>query len=211
MNVAILNIMLGLGTIGHGLNMYCDRRLSIFPNGQIDYTNFKDLFIGDTAAKLMEGISEKVPMFASVAGVFAIILEMLGYASLGFYIYAHNKVPGMIALFCVAVYGAVGSAYHAKEGFAEFLFIKMGRDDRAKEALIALHQAAPILRVCSFGLIEIIIVYSIAVISGSIRFPLWSLLFTVLPVVIVIFPFKIIGSLHIGAMVSMLGWLLLMK
>ena len=34
MSLTIMKIMLVLGIIGHALNMYCDRILSIFPNGQ---------------------------------------------------------------------------------------------------------------------------------------------------------------------------------
>ena len=210
MSIILLKVMLGLGIIGHSVNMYCDRRLSIFPNGQINFSNFKDLFIGDNAARITEGVSEKVPMFASVAGAFAILFEMLGYASLGFYTYTHSQILGIIMLFFAAVYGVLGSAYHVKEGFAEYLFFRMGRDDRAKEAMMSLEQGATILRACSLGIIGIVVCYVVAVVSGAIGFPMWSLVFTIIPVVVVIFPFKIIGSLHIGAMVSMLGWLLLM-
>lgn len=210
MNIVMLKVMLGFGIIGHAVNMYCDRRLSIFPNGQINFSNFKDLFIGDNAARITEGVSEKVPMFASVAGAFAILFEMIGYASLGFYIYTHSRILGIIMLFFVAVYGVLGSAYHVKEGFAEYLFFKMGRDDRAKEAMMSLQQGGTILRVCSLGILGIVICYIIAVVSGAIGFPIWSLVFTIIPVVLVIFPLRIIGSLHIGAMVSMLGWLLMM-
>ena len=31
----ILYILLALGIIGHAINMYCDRILSIFPNGTL--------------------------------------------------------------------------------------------------------------------------------------------------------------------------------
>ena len=34
MSSTILKLMLLLGIIGHACNMYCDRILSIFPNGQ---------------------------------------------------------------------------------------------------------------------------------------------------------------------------------
>lgn len=149
MNMVVLKLMLGLGILGHGVNMYCDRRLSIFPNGQIDYKSFKDLFQGDNAARLMEGVSE-------------------------------------------------------------YLFIKMGRDDRAKEAMMYLQQGARILRVCAVGIMGLIVAYIVAVVTGTIGFPIRALVFTILPIVVAIFPFKIIGSLHIGAMVSMLGWMLLM-
>ena len=62
MSIILLKIMLGLGIMGHAVNMYCDRRLSIFPNGEINFSNFKDLFIEDNAARLTAGVSEKVLM-----------------------------------------------------------------------------------------------------------------------------------------------------
>ena len=43
MSSTILKLMLLLGIIGHACNMYCDRILSIFPNGQLKLENFKDL------------------------------------------------------------------------------------------------------------------------------------------------------------------------
>ena len=43
MSSTILKLLLLLGIIGHACNMYCDRILSIFPNGQLKLENFKDL------------------------------------------------------------------------------------------------------------------------------------------------------------------------
>ena len=118
MSLLLKRIMLGLGIIGHALNMYCDRILCIFPNGTINFSNIKEITEGDAAAKLMESTSEKLPMRSAV--------------------------------------------------------------------------------------------YVIVVVTGVIGFPIWALIFTILPIVIVMFPFRIIGTLHIAAMVSMLGWMLLL-
>lgn len=71
----ILYILLALGIIGHAINMYCDRILSIFPNGTLKLVNYSKLKEGDYAAKLMEGVSPNVPMRSGVLGVFAIVLE----------------------------------------------------------------------------------------------------------------------------------------
>lgn len=78
----ILYILLALGIIGHAINMYCDRILSIFPNGTLKLVNYSKLKEGDYAAKLMEGVSPNVPMRSGVLGVFAIVLEFCAYAAL---------------------------------------------------------------------------------------------------------------------------------
>ena len=35
--------MIALGIVGHAINMYCDRILSIFPNGTIKFDNLKEI------------------------------------------------------------------------------------------------------------------------------------------------------------------------
>ena len=61
MSSTILKLMLLLGIIGHTCNMYCDRILSIFPNGQLKLENFKDLTNEKKMAHLLEGVSPKIP------------------------------------------------------------------------------------------------------------------------------------------------------
>lgn len=93
----ILYILLALGIIGHAINMYCDRILSIFPNGTLKLANYSKLKEGDYAAKLMEGVSPNVPMRSGVLGVFAIVLEFCGYAALAAYAYQKARCT---AQFC---------------------------------------------------------------------------------------------------------------
>lgn len=77
--------------------MYCDRILSIFPNGTLKLVNYSKLKEGDYAAKLMEGVSPSVPMRSGVLGMFSIVLEFCGYAALA--AYAYQKAP-VYAQFC---------------------------------------------------------------------------------------------------------------
>ena len=39
----MLRVMIALGIVGHAINMYCDRILSIFPNGTIKFDNIKEI------------------------------------------------------------------------------------------------------------------------------------------------------------------------
>ncbi len=109
-----------------------------------------------------------------------------------------------IAFSCI-----VGAAYHVKCAFAEYIFVKLGRDNRAKEIMIDLYKSAPILRLCGVGLFVYIVALIVGIVTGIIGFPLWALIFTVLPIIIVMFPLRIVGTMHIAAMVSMLGWIFL--
>ena len=132
--------------------MYCDRILSIFPNGQLKLENFKDLTNEKKMAHLLEGVSPTIPMRSAILGAFSLFLQFLGYFSLSAYIYGHSRL-----------YGAI-------------LFV---------------------------------ITLIVAIVTGIAAFPLWAVIFTILPIFILLFPFRIIGTLHIAAMASMLAWLIL--
>ena len=47
MTILIIRITFALGVVGHAVNMYCDRILSIFPNGTIKLDNIKEIDIED--------------------------------------------------------------------------------------------------------------------------------------------------------------------
>ncbi len=205
----ILYILLALGIIGHAINMYCDRILSIFPNGTLKLVNYSKLKDGDYAAKLMEGVSPNVPMRSGVLGVFAIVLEFCGYAALAAYAYQKAPVYGAILFAGTTFACIVSSAYHLKCGLAEYMFLKYGRDERAKGMMLDLMGSGASLRLCSLGMLAFYVTLMVAIITGAIGFPIWALVFTILPIFLVMFPLQIVGTLHIAAMVSMLGWMFL--
>lgn len=204
-----LRIILLMGVAGHALNMYCDRTLSIFPNGTLSFANIKDIGKGDMAAKLMDGVPAERPMRSGVWGVFAIVLEFFGYLSLAVYTYQSSHIYGVLLFLVDVFFCIVAAGYHVKTALAEYVFIKLGRDERAKNLMLALMQEGSVMRICFISLIGYIVILIIAIVTGAVGFPIWAVIFTVLPVFIVLMPFRIIGSLHISAMISMLVWMLL--
>lgn len=204
-----LKIMLAAGIVGHAINMYCDRLLSIFPNGTLKIANVQKLKEEGFAARLMEGVSPDVPMRSGVLGVFSIVLEFFGYAALAAYTYEHAKAFGAVMFVGTIFSCIVSSAYHLKCALAEYLFLKYGRDARANELMLDLMNSAPALRMCYLGLLTYLITLVAAIITGVIGFPIWAVIFTILPIFILMFPLQIIGTLHIAAMASMFVWMLL--
>lgn len=205
----VLRLMLVAGILGHAINLYCDRVLSIFPNGKLMLANIRKIREDGYAAKLMEGVSPSVPMRSGVLGVFSIVLEFMGYTALAAYTFERSKVLGAIMFVGIAFSCIVSSAYHLKCGLAEYLFLKYGRDDRAKELMLDLMDSGPALRLCYLGMITYIVTLIVAIVTGAIGFPIWAVVFTTLPIFILMFPLQIVGTLHIAAMASMLVWMLL--
>ena len=114
MSLTIMKIMLVLGIIGHALNMYCDRILSIFPNGTLKLEDIKTFGKDDKMAKLMEGVSEKVPMRSAILGAFALMLQFLGYFAMTGDVYEHSKVYGFILFVSIVLFIIIGTAHHVK-------------------------------------------------------------------------------------------------
>lgn len=135
--IIILKIGLVLGMIGHAVNLWCDRALSITPNGKITLATMKEIDNPKGMEKLYEGVDASVPMKSAVLGVMSLVLQFFGYIL---------YVVALMVSICMGVCGL----------------------------------------------------------------PLWALVFTVLPILIVLFPFKIIGTLHISAIITFLGWIFIM-
>ena len=209
MTVTLIRVMIALGIVGHAINMYCDRILSIFPNGTIKLDNIKEIEKDGVLAEMMEGVSATVPLRSAVLGAFALVLEFFSYFALAAYTFERSQILGGVMFVAITFSCILGAAYHVKCGLAEYVFLQLGRDHTAKDMMLDLLNSAPVLRICGVGLFAYIVTLIIAIATGIIGFPLWALLFTIVPIVLLLFPFKIVGTMHIAAMVSMLGWIFL--
>ena len=210
MTITMLRVMIALGIVGHAINMYCDRILSIFPNGTIKFDNIKEIEKDGVLAEMMEDVPAAVPLRSAVLGAFALVLEFFSYFALAVYTFERSRILGGVMFVAVTCSCILGAAYHVKCGFAEYVFLKLGRDRKAKDMMLDLLNCAPVLRVCGVGLFAYIVALIIAIVTGIIGFPLWALLFTIVPIILLLFPFKIVGTMHIAAIVSMLGWIFLL-
>lgn len=209
MSLTILRIMLVLGMIGHALNMYCDRILSIFPNGKLTLDSIKSIEHDGKMKKLMEGVSANIPLRSAFLGAFALFFEFLGYFALIMYMYGQSKIYGVLMFVAVSFFIVIGTAHHVKTALVEYVFIKLDRDTRANKLMLDLFTSAPITRMCFVGYLAFVIILIVSIVTGAAGFPIWAVIFTVLPIFIILFPFRIIGTLHIAAMVSMLVWMFL--
>ena len=208
MNAVILKIMLGLGVIGHAINMYCDYILSVFPNGKLKFSNMKDLNDSGKMSALMDGVSEKTPMRSSILGAFALFLEAFGYFAITAQVYQNSHVLGCILFVAMMLFVVLGAAHHVVCGLSEWLYVKLGRTEEAHKTMLALYNGAPSTKVCFVGYIAFAIALIVAVAIGCAGVSRWMIVFTVLPIFVVLAPFGIIGTMHISAMASMLAWLI---
>ena len=207
--MTIIRLLLVLGILGHAITLYCDRILSIFPHGRLMLKNIQKLRESNFAANLMEGVSPRVPLRSGVLGVFSIVLEFCGYSAMAAYVFQQTRVFGVILFYCTVYSCIVSSAYHLKCGLAQYVFLKYNRTEQAKTIILDLMDCGPALRSCFVTLLAYMVVLFAAIVTGAIGFPVWAVIFTILPLFAALYPFQIIGTLHIAAMLSMLAWILL--
>lgn len=206
----ILKIGLVLGMFGHAINLWCDRALSITPNGRITLATMKEIDNPKGMAKLYEGVDASVPMKSAVFGVMSLVLQFSGYFSITYFVWTFSEVFGIVLFAGSVVFAILGSGHHMKYALGVWMFIKGGRNEKAYELLSGLYHGANATKLAYFGYIIYIAALIASICTGVCGLPLWALIFTVLPIFILLFPFKIIGSLHISAIITFLGWIFLM-
>lgn len=206
----ILKIGLVLGMFGHAINLWCDRALSITPNGRITLATMKEIDNPKGMAKLYEGVDASVPMKSAVFGVMSLVLQFFGYFSITYFVWTFSEVFGIVLFAGSVVFAILGSGHHMKYALGVWMFIKGGRNEKAYELLSGLYHGGNATKLAYFGYIIYIAALIASICTGVCGLPLWALIFTVLPIFILLFPFKIIGSLHISAIITFLGWIFLM-
>lgn len=208
MNIIILKIMLAIGIAGHAINMYCDRILSVFPNGRLSIDSLKDEKLEDKMEKLLKGVSPEIPMRSTILGAFSLLMECFGYFAISAYVYEKSAVLGMILAASIIMFIVLGTAHHVKYGLVEWVYIKMEENQNAKKVMMDLYNSGSVTKLAYAGYIVFVVTLIISILTGIAGLPLWMLIFTVLPNFIVLAPFRILGTLHISAMISMLAWLI---
>lgn len=97
----LLKIGLVLGMIGHAINLWCDRALSITPNGKITLATMKEIDNPKGMEKLYDGVDASVPMKSAVFGVLSLVLEFFGYFSIAYYVWTFSESFYMRAAPCL--------------------------------------------------------------------------------------------------------------
>lgn len=205
----ILKVGLMLGIVGHAINMWCDRALSITPNGELTVSTMSDINDPKKMADLYKGVNPSVPMNSAVLGVFALLLHYLGYISIAYFIGTYSTILGAILFVCASLFAILGAGHHVKYALSVWMFIKGGRDEKSYELFTELYHEGNATKLCYLGYIGYILTLILAIFMNIGSLPLWAVIFTVLPIFVVLVPFKIVGSLHISAIITFLGWMFL--
>lgn len=209
MNIIFMSILLIIGIIGHAINRWCDYVLSVYPNGRITLDTMKDVNDESKMAHLMKGIDPDILFKSAMYGVIAIFMELMGYISIAYYIFQYNKVFGIILFISASFFAVLGTGHHVKYALGVWMFVKDGCSNNSYQLFHELYNRFPFTKVCYVGYVLYIVILIIAIVTGITPLPLWALIFTVLPIFIAMAPLRIIGTLHISAIITFIGWIFL--
>ena len=203
MSLTVIKILLLIACLGHVLCCFCDRAITYTPQGRF---NFNDLNDNKKLSALFEGASLKNQLFSMLAGVLALTMACFGYFALYEYVGAFSSVYGTILLISFVLFIVAGTAHHVFCGVVEWFYIRMGRTEEARVAILEFFKkTVSTMYVCYIGLLVFSITLFVAVVSGVTGLPRWACIFSVIPLFIAMFPFRIVGSFNIASAASFLG------
>ena len=203
MSLVTIKIFLAIACAGHVLCCFCDRAITYTPNGRF---NFKDLTDNDRLSALFDGSSNQRQLFSMLAGVLALAMTSLGYIALYSYVASYSAVYGTILLVSFAPFIVAGTAHHVFCGAVEWFYIRLGRTEEARKAILEFFKKTlPAMYVCFVCLMIFAVTLFVAVVSGATGLPRWACVFNVLPMFVVILPFRLVGSFNIASAMAFLG------
>ncbi len=203
MSPIAIKIFLAIACAGHILCCFCDRAITYTPNGRF---GFNDLNDNERLAALFEGSSKKRQMFSILGGILALAMTSLGYVALCSYVASYSAACGIVLLVSFAPFIVAGAAHHVFCGAVEWFYIRLGRTEEARKVIVEFFKKTlPAMYVCFIGLMIFAVTLFVAIITGTTGLPRWACVFNVLPMFIVILPFRLVGSFNIASAAQFLG------
>lgn len=203
----ITKILLFTAFIGHLICWACDILLIYAPGGKFGFECLKD---NQKMAKVFEGMSLKRPLTSMMLGLLALMMSFGGYFALYEWMKQFSVVSAVIMIAAAVVFFISGAAHHVFCGAVEWLYIRMGRTETARETALDFFKATlSTMYVCYLGQAVSVITLFIAVVMGNTSLPRWGCVFNVVPLYLILMIFKAPGAGNIAGAVMFLGLFLL--
>ena len=203
-----LKLMLAIALAGHVLCWYCDRLLICTPGGKFTFAVMKD---NDQMRKVLGSMPERNPILSMVLGAVAIFLEFFGYLALCQWMKEYSSAWAIVMLIGTGLFCTAGTAHHVLCGAAEWLYVRQGCTEEAKQMAGDLFKKTSLtFALCYAGILAFSVGMLAPVVSGQTSLPIWAIAFNLLPLYLVLTPFHIPGAGNIAGAVMFAGLLFLL-
>ncbi len=199
----MLKFVLLLACTGHILCGITDCLLTYSPKGRLDFHNLND---SDKMRQMFVDMPLKSPMLSMILGTFALLAAVFGYLGLSNWMSEYSQIYSVIMLISSMVFFIPILPHHVFCGAVEWFYIRLGRTDEARDAVLDFQKKTTILGVVGYiGLIVFAVALFIAVITGATPLPRWACIFNTLPIFLLLSPTKLPAKGNIAGMTMFLG------
>ena len=180
---------LAAGLIGHILCGMTDCMLGYSKKGRIDLRCIKD------PERMREEFAEmplSYPLWSMLLGTLAITMFGFGYIWLARDMEQYSKTAAAIMHVSAMVFIVPIVTHHVFCGAVEWLYIRLGRTDEAREAVLEMQKKTIATMFAGYaGLLVFLVTLFVMTVSGKTGLPQWACVFNTLTFMLLMLPTKI--------------------
>ena len=200
----MLKSVLFIAFIGHVLCGICDCLLSYSPGGRLDLKgSLKD---PDKMRTVFADMPLSWPLISILLGVYAITAFGFGYLGLSRWMEEFSRTASVIMYISSVVFLISIVVHHIICGLVEWLFIRMGRTNEARQAVLEFQAKTIVTMVIGYlGLASFVITLFIMVSMGKTTLPQWACALNTLPVMLILLITRLPAKGNIAGAIMYLG------
>ncbi len=204
-----MKTVLLIAFIGHVLCGICDCLLSYSPNGRLDLKGA--LKSPEKMREVFKDYPIKWSLLSIMLGVYAITAFGFGYLALSRWMEQYSDTASAVMYISAVVFLISIVVHHIICGLVEWLYVKLGRTDEARDAALEFQKKTIATMVVGYlGLAAFVITLFIMVITGKTSLPQWACIINTLPLMIILLPTKLPAKGNIAGALMFFGLLLLL-
>lgn len=206
--MSLVKILFLIAVAGHLICGCCDCLITYVPGGK------KFDFIKMSDNKAMSETFANMPLkninISMLAGCLAMFMIACGYYGLYLWMSEFSHVYAVIILISIGVFLSFGTAHHVFCGVAEWFYVRMGRTEDARKAVVKFFKDTSVTMIgCYIGLIALGVALFVAVVTGTTSLPQWACIVNYIPVALLLLPLRIGGAGNWAGAVMFTGLMLL--
>ena len=199
-----MKTVLLIAFIGHVLCGICDCLLSYSPNGRLDLKGA--LKSPEKMREVFKDYPIRWSLLSIMFGVYAITAFGFGYLALSRWMEQYSDTASAVMYISAVVFLISIVVHHIICGLVEWLYVRLGRTDEAREAALEFQKKTIATMVVGYlGSAAFVITLFIMVITGKTSLPQWACVLNTLPLMIILLPTKLPAKGNIAGALMFLG------
>lgn len=199
-----MKTVLLIAFIGHVLCGICDCLLGYSPNGRLDLKGA--LKSPEKMREVFKDYPIRWSLLSIMFGVYAITAFGFGYLALSRWMEQYSDTASAVMYISAVVFLISIVVHHIICGLVEWLYVRLGRTDEARDAALEFQKKTIATMVVGYlGLAAFVFTLFIMVITGKTSLPQWACVLNTLPLMIILLPTKLPAKGNIAGALMFLG------